>query len=75
MGDGAQPQADSIESLQFTYLDADGNPTANPADIRIITVSLTARAERQDPNLENGDGYRRRQVISNVHLRNMGIIP
>ena len=75
MGDGAQPQADNIENLQFTYLDANGNPTVNPADIRIITVSLTARAERQDPNLENGDGYRRRQIASNIHLRNMGIIP
>ena len=74
-GDGAQPQADSIENLQFTYLDADGNPTANPADIRIITVSLTGRAESQDPNLKNGDGYRRRQIVSNIHLRNMGIVP
>ncbi len=75
MGDGAQPQADSIENLQFTYLDGDGNPTGTPADIRIITVSLTGRVERQDPDLENGDGYRRRQIVSNIHLRNMGIIP
>jgi prepilin-type N-terminal cleavage/methylation domain-containing protein len=74
-GEGAQPLGDSIENLQFTYLDADGNPTANPADIRIITVSLTGRAERQDPDLENGDGYRRRQIVSNIHLRNMGISP
>lgn len=75
MGDGAQPQADSIENLQFTYLDGDGNPTGTPADIRIITVSLTGRVERQDPDLENGDGYRRRQIVSNIHLRNMGIVP
>jgi len=75
LGDGAQPQADSIENLQFTYLDADGNITANPADIRIITVSLRARTERQDPDLDNGDGYRRRQIVSNIHLRNMGIVP
>ena len=75
MGDGAQPQADNIENLQFTYLAADGNPTANPADIRIVRVSLTARAERQDPDLNNGDGYRRRQIASNIHLKNMGITP
>jgi hypothetical protein len=75
MGGGAQPQADNIENLQFTYLDADGNPTANPADIRIVRVSLTARAERQDPDLNNGDGYRRRQIASNIHLKNMGITP
>ncbi len=75
MGGGAQPQADSIENLQFTYFDASGNPTANPADIRIVRVSLTARAERQDPDLNNGDGYRRRQIASNIHLKNMGITP
>jgi prepilin-type N-terminal cleavage/methylation domain-containing protein len=75
MGGGAQPQADNIENLQFTYLDADGNPTVNPADIRIVRVSLTARTERQDPDLNNGDGYRRRQIASNIHLKNMGITP
>jgi len=75
MGDGAQPQADNIENLRFTYLDGSGNPTANPPDIRIVRVSLTARAERQDPDLRNGDGYRRRQIASNIHLKNMGIAP
>jgi hypothetical protein len=75
IGDGAQPQADNIENLQFTYLDGSGNSTANPPDIRIVRVSLTARAERQDPDLKNGDGYRRRQIASNIHLRNMGIAP
>lgn len=75
LGDGAQPQADNIENLQFTYLGADGNPTLNPPDVRIIRVSLRARTEGQDPNLENGDGYRRRQIASNIHLRNMGIVP
>jgi hypothetical protein len=69
-----QPQADNIENL-LTYLDASGNPTATPADIRIIRVSLTSRTERQDPELKNGDGYRRRQIASNIHLRNMGIAP
>lgn len=68
-----QLQADSIENLQFTYLDAGENPTANPLNIRVIRISLTAKVERQDPDLNNGDGYRRRQIVSNVHLRNMGI--
>jgi prepilin-type N-terminal cleavage/methylation domain-containing protein len=75
MGNGLQPQADNIENLQFIYLDASGNLTANPPDIRIIRVSLTARAERQDPDLHNGDGYRRRQIASNIHIKNMGITP
>ena len=73
LGNGAQLQADNIENLQFAYIDAGGNPTANPLDIRVIRISLTARVERQDSDLNNGDGYRRRQIVSNIHLRNMGI--
>ncbi len=73
LGNGAQSLADSIENLQFAYIDAGGNPTANPLNIRIIRISLTAKVERQDPDLNNGDGYRRRQIVSNIHLRNMGI--
>lgn len=75
LGDGPQPQADNIEDLEFTYLDANENPTVNPLDIRIIRVMLGARTERQDPDLNNGDGFRRRQIASNIHLRNMGIAP
>ncbi len=76
LGDGALPQADGIQNLQFVYLKADGiTQTANPLDIRIIRLSLTARSERQDPDLNNGDGYRWRQIASNIHLRNMGIVP
>lgn len=75
LGDGLQPQADNIENLQFTYFKADESPAANPPDVRIIRVSLTARAERQDPDLKNGDGYRRRQIATNIQIRNMGITP
>jgi prepilin-type N-terminal cleavage/methylation domain-containing protein len=72
-GGGSQSEADSIETLQFQYLDADGNVTATPANIRIIRVSLTARTNIQDPDYKNGGGYRRREIASNIHLRNMGI--
>ncbi len=75
LGEGPEPLADHVESLQFTYLDANGNVTTNPLDVRVITVSLTARTERQDPDLKNADGYRRRQIASNIHLRNMGLSP
>ena len=72
-GGGSQPEADGIETLQFQYLDADGSVTATPANIRIIRVSLTARANIQDPDYKDGGGFRRRQIASNIHLRNMGI--
>jgi Tfp pilus assembly protein PilW len=70
-GQGNQPQADSIENLQFGYFDANGNPTANPANIRVVRLTLTGRTSIPDPELKGGDNYRRREVASNIHLKNM----
>ncbi len=72
LGLGPQPVAENIESLQFVYLDANGNVTANPADIRMIQVNLVARTDQTDPELaKTGDGFRRRILISNIQLRNL----
>lgn len=77
VGAGPQPQADSIEQLQYGYFDVNDNqvvnPPANAQNIRIVQVSLTARTNTPDPDLKNGDGYRRRQISSNIHLENMGL--
>jgi type IV pilus assembly protein PilW len=73
-GGGNQPEADGIETLQFQYLDGDGIVTATPANIRIIRVSVKAKTNMQDPDYKlEVDGYRRREIASNIHLRNMGI--
>ena len=74
-GAGLQPVADDIEALQFEYLDENGFPTAAPADIRRIRVVVTARTEESDPELKDGDGHRRRQIASNVYLRNVDVSP
>jgi prepilin-type N-terminal cleavage/methylation domain-containing protein len=76
VGTGNQPVADNIESLQYRYTLANGTETdlpANPAEIRMVRVSVTARTAVSDPDLKEGDGYRRRQFASNIHLKNMGI--
>jgi prepilin-type N-terminal cleavage/methylation domain-containing protein len=72
-GEGAQPLSDGIESLQFTYFDDNGNPTAVPANIRMVRITVTARADKPDPDFKGGDHYRRRQVSSNIHLMNMDL--
>jgi len=72
-GAGSQSLSDSIENLQFAYFDANGNPTAAPANIRMVRITITARADRPDPDFKEGDHYRRRQVTSNVHLLNMDL--
>jgi len=72
-GGGAQPLAENIESLQFTYLDKKGNVTANPPDIRMVKVTVTAKTNRFDPDYKEGDGYRRRILSSHIKVRNVGL--
>jgi prepilin-type N-terminal cleavage/methylation domain-containing protein len=72
-GGGGQPVADDIESLEFTYFDANGNVTSNPTDIRMVTVAVTAKTNMSDPQLKGGDGYRRRTLSSSIKVRNMGL--
>jgi prepilin-type N-terminal cleavage/methylation domain-containing protein len=72
---GRQPLADNIENIQFEYFDANGNPTVTPANIRMLKVTVNARTDMSDPQFKGGDGYRRRQIASNIYLRNMGLSP
>jgi prepilin-type N-terminal cleavage/methylation domain-containing protein len=70
-GGNRQPLADNIENIQFDYLDAQGSATANPASIRMVKVTVNAITDMPDPQLKGGDGYRRRQIASNIYLRNI----
>ena len=72
-GAGGQALADNIETLLFGYLDANGNPTANPPDIRVVRVTLKNTTNISDPDYKSDGGYRKRQIATNVHLRNMGL--
>lgn len=45
-GGGAQPIVEGVQSLRFTYLDAAGLPTADPAAIRTVEVSITTLPEK-----------------------------
>ena len=76
-GPGPQPLCDDIESIQFAYYDANNNlltpPIATPANISMVRVTVTARADKPDPDFKEGDHYRRRQVASNIHLMNTNL--
>ncbi len=72
-GGGGQPLADNIESLEFAYFDTNGIEISNPPDIRMVKVTVLARASMVDPQLKGGDGYRRRALSSYVQVRNMGL--
>ena len=71
-GGGAFAVAENIENVQFEYFDANGNPTGIPSNIRMVRVTVTARTDMKDPEFTEGDGYRRRQIASNIYIRNMG---
>lgn len=82
LGDGPQPVAESIESLQFLYtiredngslVVYDGNmPVIKRDKIRMVQVRIVAIADRRDPDLmKASDGYRRRVLTSEIQLRNL----
>jgi hypothetical protein len=74
-GGGPQPTAQNIESTQFDYLDAQGNTAASDAAVQMIRLRVMAKTDASDPQYKSGDGYRRREISSNIQLRNVSISP
>ena len=64
--------AENIESLQFQYFDASGAVTTAANNTVRIQVTVTARTKDSDPDYKGEGGYRRRQIRSDIQLRNMG---
>jgi len=65
------PLAENITNLTFVYTMADGTTTSNPgnlADIRKVTISITARTTYPDPGTSQ---YRTVTLTSDVTPRNM----
>jgi len=70
-----QRLADNIDGLQFQYFNADGGQilTQNSANsVASIQVTITARTKDPDPTYGSDGGFRRRQIVSTIQLRNMG---
>jgi type IV pilus assembly protein PilW len=57
---GATPDvlANNITAFAFNYLDSTGATTTTQADIRQVSLSITARTAKPDPNLTTNNGYR-----------------
>jgi hypothetical protein len=72
IGGGFQPLADNIEAIEFR--NPDGSTPLNPNSTS-MQVAVTARTEREDPDLKKAkpDGYRRRQFTSIILQRNRGL--
>lgn len=71
----AQPVAERVTALSFTYRDAAGSDiTSSPinvANIRQIAIELTTRTSVRDPNYPNNGGYRTTTLTTVVTPRNL----
>jgi type IV pilus assembly protein PilW len=75
-GGGNQPIAENIQSLTFVYTLANGSTTSTPADpnqIRVIRVSLTAQTAKRDPDYSPNNGHRTTTLTAEIDVRNMGL--
>jgi prepilin-type N-terminal cleavage/methylation domain-containing protein len=73
---GEQLFLENIQNLVLTYQLADGSTTETPAkleDIRGVNINLTARTGKAVEPYQGGKGYRTRQLISNIQIRNLGL--
>jgi prepilin-type N-terminal cleavage/methylation domain-containing protein len=73
---GEQLFLENIQNLVLTYQLADGTTTETPAtleDIRGVNINLTARTDKAVEPYQGGKGYRTRQLISNIQIRNLGL--
>lgn len=74
-GEGGQVLGDGVEDLQLKYTLSDGtvvDSPATPSDIRIVSITVTARTKMNDPQYP-GDGCRRQALTSLVEVRNLGL--
>jgi prepilin-type N-terminal cleavage/methylation domain-containing protein len=75
----AQVFAENVDDFQVVYLMKDGSTSSVPGslyDVKAIQIELQTRTERQDRDWtddEYGDGYRRRNLVSRIDVRNLGI--
>lgn len=73
---GEQLFLENIQSLTFGYQMADGTTTTAPVnleDIRGVVISLKARTASEVEPYEGGKGFRTRELVSNIQIRNLGL--
>jgi prepilin-type N-terminal cleavage/methylation domain-containing protein len=69
---------DNIQAFSLTYQMADGTTSTHPdpatlANIRGVTINLTAQTQNAVEPYQSGKGIRTRQLVSNIQIRNAGL--
>jgi type IV pilus assembly protein PilW len=72
-GGSAQVLADNITEFIFSYLDSTGASTTTSANIRQVSISITARTAKPDPNYTSNSGYRTYTVTATITPPNLAL--
>lgn len=75
---GEQLFLENIQSLTFTYQLADGTTSTAPAatdleKIRGVIIRIAAQTANEVNPYDGGKGFRTRELLSNVQIRNLGL--
>ena len=65
--------ADNITAFTFSYLDSTGASTTTSANIRQVSISITARTANPDPNYTSNGGYRTYTVTVTITPPNLAL--
>jgi type IV pilus assembly protein PilW len=69
----AQILADNITDFTFSYLDSTGTATAVSANIRQVSISITATTAKPDPNYTSNGGHRTYTVSATITPINLAL--
>jgi hypothetical protein len=69
----AQILADNITAFTFSYLDATGTATAISANIRQVSINITATTAKPDPNYTSNGGHRTYTVSATITPINLAL--
>lgn len=72
-GGSAEVLADNITAFTFSYLDSTGASTTTSANIRQVSISITARTAKPDPNYTSNSGYRTYTVTATITPPNLAL--
>ena len=74
LGSGTpQVLADDITAFTFSYLDSGGSAMNVTANIRQVSISITAQTAKPDPNYSANNGYRTYTVTATITPINLGL--
>ena len=69
----AQILAEHISAFTFNYLDSAGAATTVSANIRQVTISITAKTAKPDPNFTSNGGYRTYTMSATITPGNLAL--